>query len=195
MKLFLPNRVWDGARPCRSILRMGWPSPGWGSVLRSAGASDARQTGAERERVLVPKIHQPGLPAAGIRREARGAHRKYRRYAHGFLEVDLVIGLAILTLAVMPLAFSFARERQVLQIEYYRSVANEIVDGEMEILAAGAAKDFPDGAQNYSVHAAAAASLPPGHFQLTKTGNHLRLEWQADAKRGIGRIGRETSIP
>jgi hypothetical protein len=112
----------------------------------------------------------------------------------GFLEVDLLVGLAILSLAIVPLGFSFARERQVLKIEYSRSVANEIVDGEMEILAAGDWKNYPDGTQNYPVHASAAASLPPGHFQLTKTGNHLRLEWNSDAKHGIGAIAREITV-
>ena len=112
----------------------------------------------------------------------------------GFLEVDLMIGLAILTLAVVPLGFAFAKERQVLKIEYARSVANEIVDGEMEILAAGYWKDLPDGAQNYPVHANAAARLPEGHFQLTKTGNHLRLAWNADEKRGIGAVVREVTV-
>lgn len=112
----------------------------------------------------------------------------------GFLEVDLFIGLAILSLAVVPLGYSFARERQVLKIEYASCVANEIVDGEMEILMAGDWKNFPDGAQTYSVQAYAAASLPAGHFQLTKTGNHLRLEWNADEKRGIGTVVRETTV-
>ena len=117
-----------------------------------------------------------------------------RRRTGGFLEVDLLVGLAILTLAVVPLGYSFARERQVLKTEYCRSVANEIVDGEMEILAAGDWKNFPDGAQNYSVHANALASLPPGHFQLTKTGSHLRLEWSPDGKHGIGIVVRETTV-
>ena len=118
------------------------------------------------------------------------AHRR-----GGFLEVDLLVGLAIFTLAVVPLGYSFARERQVLKLEYLRSVANEIVDGEMEILVAGDWKNFPDGNQQYIVHANALVGLPPGHFQLTKTGNHLRLEWNADEKRGIGRVVREVAVP
>ena len=117
-----------------------------------------------------------------------------RRHALGFLEVDLMVGLAILTLAVMPLGYAFVRERQVLRIEYWRSVANEIVDGEMEILAAGAARNLPDGAQIYPVQASAASQLPPGHFQLTKNGSHLRLEWTPDKKRGVGAVIRETTL-
>jgi hypothetical protein len=117
-----------------------------------------------------------------------------RRHANGFLEVDMLVGLAILTLAIVPVGFSFARERQVLRIEYIHSVANEIVDGEMEMLAAGDWKNYPDGAQNYSVHAGAAACLPPGHFQLTKTGNHLRLEWSSDWKHSGTPVVREVTV-
>jgi hypothetical protein len=117
-----------------------------------------------------------------------------RRRTRGFLEVDLAVGLAILALAVMPLAYSFVRERQVLRIEYHRSVADEIVDGEIEILAAGAARELPEGTQNYAVTALAATQLPPGHFELTKTGNHLRLAWTPDKRRGLGPIVREATL-
>jgi hypothetical protein len=112
----------------------------------------------------------------------------------GFLQIDLAVGLAILAIAVVPLGFSFARERQVLKMEYARSVADEIVDGEMEILAAGDGKNYSDGSQTYTVNARAAAGLPPGHFQLTKTGNHLRLEWTPDEKHGVGAVVRETTL-
>lgn len=117
-----------------------------------------------------------------------------RRRARGFMEADLMVGLAILTLAVLPLGYSFVRERQVLKIDYCRSVADEIVDGEMEILAAGAARNLPEGPQNYTVHAAAASQLPPGHFQLTRAGNHLRLEWSPDARRGYAAVVREAAL-
>ncbi len=112
-----------------------------------------------------------------------------------FLQIDLVAALAIFSIGMMPLAYSFARERQVLKIEYLRSVADEIVDGEMEILAAGAERNFPEGSQIYPVHARAAATLPPGHFQLTKTGHHLRLEWLSDERNGLGAVNRETTLP
>jgi hypothetical protein len=117
-----------------------------------------------------------------------------RRHANGFLEVDMLVGLAILTLAIVPVGFSFARERQVLRIEYIHSVANEIVDGEMEMLVAGAARDLPEGTQVYSVQAQAATQLPPGHFQLTKTRHSLRLEWTPNARRGLGAVVREITL-
>ena len=117
-----------------------------------------------------------------------------RRARRGFLMADALVAMAILSLAILPIGFSFEREHQLLKIEYSRAAAIEIVDGEMEILAAGGWKNFPDGPQNYSVHAAAAASLPPGHFQLTKTGNHLRLEWTADKRQGFGLVVREVTV-
>jgi hypothetical protein len=117
-----------------------------------------------------------------------------RRAPRGFLMADLLVAMTILSLAIVPIGFSFARERQLLKIEYFRAAAIEIVDGEMEILAAGDWKNFPDGSQNYAVHANAAASLPPGHFQLTKAGKHLRLEWTADKLKGIGAVVREVTV-
>jgi hypothetical protein len=117
------------------------------------------------------------------------------RRQQGLLEIDLAIALAILTLAIMPIGFAFARERQALRADYCRAVANEIVDGEMEVLAAGDWKNYPDGAQTYTVHSRAAANLPAGHFELTKNSNHLRLEWTPDKRQGIGAVIRETTIP
>ena len=119
----------------------------------------------------------------------RRTHRQ-----RGILQVDLLVGLAILTIALLPLGYSFARERQVLRIEYYRSVINELVDGEMEILAAGAARNLPDGPQNLTVQSRAAEKLPAGHFQLTKTGNHLRVEWTPDEKCGLSAVAREATL-
>ncbi len=116
------------------------------------------------------------------------------KYHKGFLIIDLAVGLAILTLALVPLGFAFARERQVLKTEYHRAVINEIVDGEMEILAAGAAKNLPDGVQPLAVESRAAEKLPPGHFQLTKTGSHLRVEWLPDEKRGVSAVVREGAL-
>lgn len=112
----------------------------------------------------------------------------------GFLQIDLVIGLAILTIAVVPLAFSFARERQALRIEYYRGVIDEMVDGEAEIFAAGAARNLPDGVQTLAVTSPAAARLPAGHFQLVKAGGHLQVSWTPDQKCGLGAITRETTL-
>jgi len=118
-----------------------------------------------------------------------------RRRLGGFLEADMAVGMVVLALAVLPLAYSMSRERQVLKLEYRRGLAAEIVDGEMEILAAGAARNLPEGTRNYPVHADAVTQLPPGHFQLTKNHDHLRLEWTPDGRHGLGAVVRETTLP
>jgi hypothetical protein len=118
-------------------------------------------------------------------------HRHERGF---FLMTDLIVGMAILTLAIIPLAFSFARDQRLLRAEYYRAAAVEIVDGEMEVLAAGAWRDFPEGQQVYTVHAATAAHLPPGRFEFTRAGNHLRLEWKSDKRVGVGEVVREVTV-
>ena len=120
----------------------------------------------------------------------RARHRGRR----GFLMLDLMAAVSLLTLALFPLAYSFAHETRVLRLEYQRAIATEIVDGEMEILAAGDWRNFPDGTQDYPVHARSAANLPPGKFQLSKAGSHLRLEWKSDERLGIGPVVREVTI-
>ncbi|HTV40765.1 MAG TPA: hypothetical protein VMF08_09330 [Candidatus Sulfotelmatobacter sp.] len=118
-----------------------------------------------------------------------------RRQEHGLLELDLVIALALLALAIIPLAFSFINERKALRADYCRAVANEIVDGEMEVLAAGAWTEFPDGTRVYMVHCRAATNLPAGQFELTKNGKHLRLEWTPNTRIGTGAVVREVTVP
>jgi hypothetical protein len=118
----------------------------------------------------------------------------FKQYRRGVLEIDLAMAMIVLSVAILPLAFSFAKERDVLRLDYFRAVADEVVDGEMEVLAAGDWKNFPDGAQAYPVHSRAAANLPAGNFELTKTGNHLRLEWTPDKRQGIGAVTREITV-
>jgi hypothetical protein len=108
--------------------------------------------------------------------------------------IDLVVGMAILVLAILPLAYTVNSENQLFRATYQRAIAMEIVDGEMEILAAGEWRAYPEGRQDFPVQARAAANLPPGHFQLTRTGKHLRLEWTAGEKHGIGTVVREVTL-
>jgi hypothetical protein len=116
------------------------------------------------------------------------------RRRDGFMMVDLFVGMAILAVAILPLAFSYVKESRMLHAEYFHGVAMEIVDGEMEVLAAGEWKDFPEGTQTYVVHAVAAGSLPPGRFEFTRAGRHLRLEWIPERHEGIGPVVREVTV-
>jgi hypothetical protein len=111
----------------------------------------------------------------------------------GFAMAELVMAMAIMVIAMLPLSFSVNADARLFRATYQRAVAMEIVDGEIEILAAGEWRNFPEGAHPYIVHAYAAANLPPGQFLLTRTGPHLRLEWSSTKKQGIGPVVREVT--
>jgi len=108
---------------------------------------------------------------------------------------EMVVAMAILVIAVLPLGYAAASTAKRLRASYQRAVAMEIVDGEMEILAAGEWRAFPEGVQTYAVQAKAAANLPAGQFQFTRAGNHIRLQWSSNEKRGIGVVVREVTVP
>lgn len=112
----------------------------------------------------------------------------------GVLMTEMVVAMAILVIAVLPLAFSIGYEQKLLRIEYNKAVAMEIVDGETEVLAAGEWRAFKQGTQPYRVHDDATKNLLPGQFELTITGKRLRLEWRPDQKGEGGRIVREVTV-
>lgn len=120
--------------------------------------------------------------------------RQHPSPQRAFLMIELIVAMAILVIAFFPLAYSIDSDGRLFRVTYQRAVAMEIVDGEMEILAAGAWRAFPEGAQPYPIHAQAAQNLPLGRFQLTRTGNHLRLEWDPANKTGAGIIFREVTV-
>jgi hypothetical protein len=118
-----------------------------------------------------------------------------RRKERGALTADLVVAMAILVVAAIPLAFAFEQETGICRARYNEAVAMEIVDGEMEILAAGEWRAFPVGTNVYRVQAAAARNLPAGRFLLTVGEQKLRLEWKPEKHR-VGRpVVREVRLP
>ena len=112
----------------------------------------------------------------------------------GFMMTEMAVAMAILLIAMLPLGYSVKSDARLFRVTYQRTVAMEIVDGEMEILAAGQWRNFTEGIHAYTVHANAATNLPPGQFQLTRTGQHLRLEWASAKKQGIGPVVREVTV-
>jgi Tfp pilus assembly protein PilV len=118
-------------------------------------------------------------------------HQKLR----GVLMAEMTIAMSILVIAFLPIAYAAGSTARRLRATYERAVATEIVDGEMEILAAGEWRTLPEGAQTWTVHARSATNLPPGKFLFTRAGNHIRLEWSATEKHGIGQVVREATLP
>ncbi len=120
------------------------------------------------------------------------AHNNAR--TRGSLMIELAIGTAILLGTLLPIAYSLASEKRLARMYYDRAVAMEIVDGEMEVIAAGGWRAFGTGAQNYSVHAVAATNLPQGQFTLTIQTNKIRLEWKPAMKHYGGPVAREVEF-
>jgi len=119
----------------------------------------------------------------------RARHRQ-----SAMLITELLIAVAFLCAAVIPLGYSFAKERQYLRTCYYRAVAMEIVDGEMELLVAGEWRSYTNGVHQIIPPAQAAKNLPPGLFQLNVDGKHLSLEWRpTDRDFGV-RVTREVVL-
>lgn len=99
------------------------------------------------------------------------------RRQSGMLITDILVAISILTLTIIPMAFSYVDEQKSARQLYQKAVAMELLDGEMEILAAGEWRAFKQGAQPYPLKGQAVRNLPPGEAKLTINGNHLRLEW------------------
>jgi len=108
---------------------------------------------------------------------------------------EMLVALALLAFSLLPLSVSFVREQATARALYHRAVAIAIVDGEMEVLAAGAWRAFLPGIQDYSVRAEAARNLPAGRFVLTLTNGLVRLEWLPANRGGGGRVVRERKLP
>jgi hypothetical protein len=119
--------------------------------------------------------------------------RSRSRRNRAALMVELMVGIAILGIAVFPLAYSFAKEHQYLRSCYQRAVAMEIVDGEMEVLLAGEWRTFTNGVHEVTPRAQSATNLPPGKLELVVTGKDLRVEWLPADKDQGGEVIREAT--
>jgi len=122
-------------------------------------------------------------------------HPKIRSAARrGSLMIELTVAIGLLVGALFPLAYSISLEKRAARAAYLRAVAMEIVDGEIETLAAGERRDFAFGTHEFPVRAASAVNLPPGKFLLTITTNRLRLEWRPAIAQHGGPVVREVAL-
>jgi len=113
----------------------------------------------------------------------------------GMLITEAVIAMGILVVAVIPLGYVFLKDARLFHMAYHRSIAIEMVDGEMEILAAGEWQSFPEGTNAYPARIETAALLPHGRFLFIRSGKHLRLEWSpTEHETGIGAVVREVTV-
>ncbi|HWX23256.1 MAG TPA: hypothetical protein VN578_25415 [Candidatus Binatia bacterium] len=107
--------------------------------------------------------------------------------------IELLVAIALLAGALLPIAYSISSEKHYARALYQRAIAMEIVDGEIEALAAGQWRAFTNGVQEYPIHAGAATNLPPGRFWLTLHDSMVRLEWRPEIKQHGGPVVREAA--
>jgi hypothetical protein len=108
--------------------------------------------------------------------------------------LELLVAMALTVGLLLPLVYSVAGERRLARSYYQRAVAMELVDGEMEALAAGQWRAFSHGVHDYTVRASATTNLPPGKFLLTVESNSIRLEWRTEVKGHGGNVVREVKF-
>ncbi len=125
----------------------------------------------------------------------RPASPRRTRLTAGIVTLELVVAMGILASVMLPVAYSVLREQRLARALYYRAVAMEIVDGEMEVLRAGEWRAYARGQHQYQVRAEAAKNLPPGRFLLSLNESQVRLEWRPRKPGQGGAVTRVASIP
>lgn len=119
--------------------------------------------------------------------------RIQRQRKSGWLAIELSVALALLAFALLPLGYTFVHEAKLCRAYYYRAAAMGLVDSELEVLAAGDYRRFPQGIHDYPLDAAAARNLP-GRFIFIVNENRLRLEWRPERDGVGGVVAREVRI-
>jgi len=117
------------------------------------------------------------------------------RRSPGFLTTEMMVAMAILIIALMPMMALRLHENRLARTCYQRAVAIEIVDGEMELLLAGEWRSFAVGTTNYPLSDTLRDHLPAGTLDLTITDTILRLEWKPTNPHQGGTVIRRASIP
>ena len=112
----------------------------------------------------------------------------------GVIMAEMIVAMGILVIAMLPLSFAAISDAHQLRTTYQKAIAREILDGEIEMLAAGEWQHVPEGIHDYAIHANAATNLPPGNFRTSRTANIVRLEWRPLKKTGIGTLSREVKL-
>ena len=124
----------------------------------------------------------------------RGTIKPDMKRRRGLVLIELIVAVGILALIVTAFGTVWWQEQKLARDSYFRAIAMEIVDGEMEALVAGGWKAHPKGSHSYEVPARAAQNLPPGSFTLTVGDKELRLEWTPASTAAGVHVIREAKI-
>ena len=121
--------------------------------------------------------------------------RRGSRSHRGSMTLEALTAIGVLSLILGSFAVAYVYEQKACRISYLRAAAMEIVDGEMELLAAGEWKAYKAGPQEYPVSSEAAKNLSGGRFLLIVEGKRLRLEWTPPQGHEAARVVREVALP
>ncbi len=105
------------------------------------------------------------------------------------IQADLITALAVISLTLLPLGYGYVHHRRLVRNATTRAVVLELIDSEMEVLAAGEHRAFAEGSRAYPLRGIAVRDLPPGECTLAKSSLpdsriHLTLAW-TPAREGL----------
>jgi hypothetical protein len=112
------------------------------------------------------------------------AHRR------GGVLMELIVGLALLAGVLLPLAGGFVSQRRMAAQLSKRLVLMELIDGELEFIAAGRWKEFNEGTNSFLIETPAGFVPPAGRSYLIRESDRFRLVWEPEAKTALGTIER-----
>lgn len=113
--------------------------------------------------------------------------------------MELIVAIGIISIALFPLAYGLRQEGRNMKALYYRAVAEQVLDGQREILAAGAWRKYSGGQNKLIIASKAFENLPAGDLKLEVSeldGGKVRLvlSWKAIDFKGIGEIRKEATV-
>ena len=138
---------------------------------------------------LLRLSQEPGLSFPRAKAPTRFTPRT------GALMIEFLVAMALVMGALLPLAYSFAKEKRLARSLYQRAVAMEIVDGQLEVLAAGGWKACTNGVSTIPVRAQAATNLPPGRLVVIRADKKLTVEWVPLTRQHGGTVVRTITLP
>lgn len=108
----------------------------------------------------------------------------------GGVLMELIVGLALLAGVLLPLTGGFVSQRRMAAQLSKRLVLTELIDGELEFIAAGRWKEFNEGTNAFVIEMPPGFVPPAGRSYLVRESDHFRLLWEPDTKTALGTISR-----
>mgnify|MGYP006279539203 CR=1 FL=1 len=116
-----------------------------------------------------------------------------------FAMVELIAAMMILSVLITVVTLNTAMERRRMRALYHRAVAEQVLDGYRDLLAAGAWRQYPDGRHTLDIDAPAFQALPNASavLHIARQADHVAfsLRWEPKAPTGAGSVRKEAVIP